>query len=251
MKIEKIKKTKTGKYILELDNKEQIKTYDEVILNNNLLFNKEIDIDLLNKLNLENNYYDIYNKVIKYISIKMRSELEINKYLDKFETDKKDKIIDDLKRMNLINDKAFTKAYITDKINLSLVGPYKIKRELLNHNIEEDIIDNELNNYENNIFYNKIDKLINKKIRLNKNKSINNLKQKIISELLENGYDKTMIIEILNNYNINDDNAIKKEYDILYKKLSKKYKDNELKYQIKNKLYSKGFNLESINQVIE
>ena len=34
---EKIKKTKSGKYILELDNNEKITTYDEVILNNNLL----------------------------------------------------------------------------------------------------------------------------------------------------------------------------------------------------------------------
>ena len=54
MKIEKIKKTKSGKYILELDNNEKITTYDEVILNNNLLFNKEIDCNLFNKIDKEN-----------------------------------------------------------------------------------------------------------------------------------------------------------------------------------------------------
>lgn len=251
MKIEKIKKTKSGKYILELDNSEKIKTYDEVILKNNLLFNKELDSEMINKLNVDNSYYDIYNKVMKYISTKMRSELEINKYLDKLEFTEKQKIIDDLKRVNLINDKSYLKAFINDKINLTLNGPYKIKKELLEHNISESDIDEELNKVNNEIYYERISKLINKKIKLNKNKSIYLLKQKIINELIDLGYSKEMIIEVLNGFNISDEEIIKKEYDLLYKKLSKKYSDKELQYQIKNKLYSKGFSSESINNLIE
>ena len=97
MKIEKIKKMKNGKYKLSLDNKTNIITYDNVILDNNLLFNKEIDNEKLNQLIIDNNYYDIYNKVVKYISIRMRSKLEIENYLDKLGiTDLKDKFISDL-----------------------------------------------------------------------------------------------------------------------------------------------------------
>ena len=33
---------------------------------------------------------------------------------------------------------------------------------------------------------------------------------------------------------------VKKEYDKLYKKLSRKYSGNELEYKIKEKLYQKG-----------
>ena len=65
MKIEKIKKLKSGKYKLEIDN-DKIITYDDVILNNNLLFNKEVDEELFNQLNIETRYYDVYNRVIKY-----------------------------------------------------------------------------------------------------------------------------------------------------------------------------------------
>ena len=250
MKIEKIKKTKSGNYILELDNNEKIKTYDEVILKNNLLFNKEINTDLLNKLNIDNSYYDIYNKVIKYISTKMRSELEIKKYLEKLGCIEKNKIIDELKKINLINDNLFLKAFINDKINLTLSGPYKIKKELLEHNICEEDIDNYLNEIDMGIYYERINKLIDKKIKTNKNKSIYILKQKILAELIDLGYSKDMINEVLNNYKINEDDIIKKEYDLLYKKLSKKYNGNELEYQIKNKLYAKGFNSESINSIL-
>lgn len=251
MKIEKIKKTKSGKYILELDNNEKIKTYDEVILKNNLLFNKEIDSELLNKLNIENNYYEVYNKVMKFISTKMRSELEINKYLDKLGFKEKEKIINDLKRIKLINDDIYIKAFISDKITLTLNGPYKIKKELLEHNIDEDKIDQELSKIDSEIYYERINKLINKKIKTNKNKSIYLLKQKIVNELIDLGYSKDMILEVLNNFTINEMDIIKKEYDLLYKKLSKKYQGSELQYQIKNKLYSKGFNIENINSVIE
>lgn len=249
MKIEKIKKTKSGKYILELDNNEKITTYDEVILNNNLLFNKEIDCDLFNKIDKENNYYEIYNKVLRYISTKMRSEVEIINYLDKLSVTNKEEIISKLKNCNLINDNAYLKAYVYDKINLTLNGPYKIKKELIEMNIDENSIDEELNKYID-LIPDRINKLINKKLKVNK-KSIYIFKQKTINELIDLGYQKDMIIEQLNKFNLNETNNIQKDYEVLYKKLSKKYKDNDLKYQIKNKLYIKGYSLDNINEVIE
>ena len=48
MKIEKIKKS-GSKYKITLDNGEVISTFDDVILENNLLFDKNIDSSLLNK----------------------------------------------------------------------------------------------------------------------------------------------------------------------------------------------------------
>ena len=249
MKIEKITKTKSGKYILELDNKEKIKTFDEVILNNNLLFNKEIDSELVNKIDKENNYYEVYNKVLRFISTKMRSEVEINKYLDKLEVINKQEIIDKLKNINLINDIAYLKAYVYDKFNLTLIGPYKMKKELLECNLDEQSINEELEKYKDQI-PDRINKLINKKLKTNK-KSIYMFKQKVINELIDLGYEKETILEELNKFNLNETNNIKKDYDIIYKKLSKKYQDNELKYQIKNKLYSKGYSLDNINEVIE
>lgn len=249
MKIEKIKKTKSGKYILELDNNEKIKTYDEVILNNNLLFNKDINIVLLNQIDKDNNYYDIYNKTLKYISIKMRSELEIRNYLKKMNASNIDEIINELKRLNVINDKAFLRAFIIDKINLSNNGPYKIKNELLNHNINEEDINSILEQYDDEIFYNKLKKIIDKKYKINK-KSLYIFKQKMLLEMFNLGYSKDMINDILNDYGI-DNNVIEKEYNKLYIKYSKKYQNEELYYQIKNKLYSKGFTMSEINEQIK
>ena len=85
MKIEKIKKLNSGKYKIELDDKNKIITYDDVILKHNLLFNKDIDSSKLNELNIDTKYYDIYNKCVKYISVRIRSIYEIKEYLRKKE----------------------------------------------------------------------------------------------------------------------------------------------------------------------
>lgn len=252
MKIKKIKKLSNGKYNLLMDDNSKIIAYDEVIINNNLLYNNEIDSDLLNKINNENSFYKIYNKVIKLISVRLRSEHEIIDYLNNNninENDKK-KIIDLLKLNNLINDNLFVKSYIYDKINLSNYGPNKIKRDLLNYNIDDSIINSEIENIDKNLIINKIDKLVNKKINSNNKYSNYILKQKLIIYLIDLGFDKDDIVLVLNNYDFYDDDLIYKNYDKLYKKLSQKYSDKILYQKIKEKLYRMGFSLSQIDKVI-
>ena len=251
MKIDKIKKLNSGKYKIELENKEKIITYDEVILNNNLLYKKDTDSEILNKINVETKYYNIYNKVIKYIGIKLRSEKEINNYLSKQNVIKEDKekIVDDLKQIDFINDKTFTKAYIDDRLNFSNEGLNKIKRDLLEHNIDEEIIDEEINKIDVEIVKEKLNKYINKKVKLNKKNSFYIFKQKMINELNNLGYDYDDIISSLDNVNMSN-NAIDKNYDILFNKLKMKYEGNELYFKIKQKLYQKGFNRDEIEDCI-
>ncbi|MFV0249601.1 MAG: hypothetical protein ACK5HP_00985 [Bacilli bacterium] len=252
MKINKIKKLTNGKYKIELDSK-KITTYDEIILNNNLLFKKEITNDKLNKIEKETVYYDGYNLILKYISTKLRSKKEIIKYIDNIKIDKtkSDKIIKELEDNGYINDTNFTTAFISDKVNLSNDGPIKIKEYLLEHNIDKNIIDELLNNYESSIFKDKLNKIIFKKLNSNNKYSNYMIKQKLLYELINIGYDKNMINDCLEEIDIDESNMLKKEFDSIYKKLSKKLSEYELKNQIKNKLFQKGYKIENINEIIE
>ena len=251
MKIEKIKKT-GKKYKILLSDGSEIKTYDDVILKYGLLYHKTIDNELLNKINIDNNYYEIYYKVVNYITKRLRSEKEINIYIDKNNITKtdKEKLIKKLKEMNLINDLNFTKAYINDKINLSNIGIDKIKSELLNHNISSDIIDNELNKIDNNLIKEKLKKLIIKKTKNSKYTGYK-LKYKVVNELINLGYDKNQILEIYDTISVENTENIKTEYDKLYKKLRYKYSGKELERKIKTKLYNKGFNIDKINNIVD
>ena len=149
-----------------------------------------------------NNYLDIYNKVINYIKIRLRSKKEIINYLKKMDisNDLIENIIDKLIIDKYIDDERFSIAYIKDKYNFSSNGPYKIINELVSLGIDRDlaytytfnIIDNEEE---------KINKLINKYIKLDKKHDWYYVKNKIYNNLVNLGYSKDVVINILNNYN--------------------------------------------------
>ena len=250
VKIEKIKKS-GSKYKLILDNDETIITYEEVILKNGLLYNKIINEKDLEKINKDTIYYVSYHKALNMINRRLRSEYEIRKELQKSELANKeiDKIIEDLKKINLLNDKAYAKAYTNDKINLSLDGPHKIRKNLQNNKISDDYIEEAISNINVETLYNHIDKIINKKINSNTKYTTYMLKQKIVNYLINLGYDKAMIIERLNNFKIDSIN-LDKEMDKIFNKLRNKYSSDELIFKLKNKLYTKGYTKEEIENYI-
>ena len=201
MKIEKYESINNGQYKIYLSDGTILKINSDVIINNNLLYKKEIDNTLLNKILKENDNANIYNKCVKYISVRLRSKKEIIDYLKKLNIDNTADIIDKLTKNNLINDEVFTKAFIKDKINFTSYGPYRIRQELNKYNIDNEIIDKYINDIDGEILIDKVDKQINKMIKSNRKYSGNILKSKIYNNLYNNGFDKDMIINVLNNYN--------------------------------------------------
>ena len=240
MKIEKIKKLTGGRYKIFLE-KDSIIVYEDVILNNNILYHDEIDDESFYKMKDENIYYELLNSSIKYITKRLRSEKEIRDYLSKKTLDNYmiDNIINNLKEQGLINDKRFAQCYINDKLNLTNIGVKKIKYDLGNLGISDDIIE-EINVEQNN---DKLEKLIIKKINNNTKYSNYVLKSKIIQEMTSLGYDTDDIINICDINMKSDEEIYNREYSKLYDKLKDQYDGSELEYQIKHKLYNKGFKI--------
>lgn len=251
MKIIKYKKIR-NKYRVYFDNDKTVDLFEKIIINNELLLKKEITEDYLKRIIEDNNKESILDISIHYIEIKMRSKDEVISYLKKkgYEMTDIDNTIIKLEKLNLLNDSLYVKSFIIDKINLSNDGPNKIKNCLLNKNIKEDIIDKYMNEIDNSIIFNKLDKLIDKKIKVTKNISGNPLKYKLLTYFINQGYDKEMIEEILNKKNLKNDNGYK-EYVKLYNKYSRKYEGYELENIIRQKLYLKGYDLSEIKKNID
>lgn len=248
MKIIKIVKLKNGLYNLEL-NKLTIKTFDEIIIKYNLLYKKEIDDDLLLKIMNDSKYYDIYNKALNYAVKRVRCENDIYYYLSNLEVKNSDikSIIDKLKKINIINDKLYVRCYINDKLKLSKDGINKIKIDLLNKNINIDIINEEIKNVDIDI-NEKLKKLIIKKINSNHKYSNYFLKNKIIRDMINLGYEQSVIDEIFEQNKKDDYNILIYNYRILLNKYKNKYKDKILESKIKSKLYMYGFLYENIKK---
>ena len=204
MKIIKYEKKGNNSYKIHLENNQSINLYEDVIIKNNLLYKKEISNDLLEKLDKDNYKEDIYNKCVKYISVRIRSIQEIKEYLKRKEIEPEliDNTINKLKKNNLLNDEQFAKAFIHDKMNFTTMGPYKIEQELKKHKIDSNLIYNYLYSIDEEIIDNKINKQITKLMKSSRKKQ--NLRNKIYTNLLSLGYSNEMILRNINNYDLNN-----------------------------------------------
>ena len=248
MKIEKFKKDKNNLYKILFDDDTEILLYDDVIVKYNLLVNKEMDKKKFDEIVKYNDFLEGYYKSIKYINKKLRTELEIEKYLKKLDINSNNisKIIELLYKDGYLNKEMYVKAYINDQYNLTNNGPQKIKKELINLGYEEKEFESFLNTFD---WICRIERIILKKIKITHKLSNNSLKTKVINDIIKLGYRKEDIVNILENIELEDDyDNLKRELIKIKNKYSKRYNDNELEYKVINYLYNKGFNIEDIKR---
>ncbi|MFR5904512.1 MAG: regulatory protein RecX [Bacilli bacterium] len=203
MKIEKYELTKKNIYNVYLSNGEVLELNGKVITDNELLIKKDIDNELYDKLKRDNTICMLMDTSVKYIDRRLRSINELRDYLKNKEEDTIiiEEVIDKLIDYKYLDDDRFTKTFIKDKLNFTNWGDYKIKNELKRLGVNEEIIYNNISNIDDNIYYERINKIIDKDISINKKYSGIKLKNKIYNHLLTLGYSKEKVISIINNYN--------------------------------------------------
>lgn len=243
MKIEKYSRQKNDMYLITLEDNSKIKLHEDLILKYQLLLTKEVDSNLLEILHQENMIYEVYNIALKYLNTKMRSRRELMNYLLKkgYEQSMIDTILEMISKQGYLNDQVYTASFIHDKMALSSDGPNKIREELRNLGISDDIIEERITVFTEEIENERIENIINKQIKKNHNKGPIVLKRKIQMYLINLGYSNTLVNQVLNGKKLGNDNISKQEYEKLYAKLSKKYSGKELEYKLKQKMYQKGF----------
>ena len=249
-KISKIKK-KNNKYTIILSDNSSLSFYSDTLIKYNLLKPRDISDKELEGIINYNDYIESYNKALIYISYKQRTKKEIKDKLCNYSNDVSDKVIEKLDELGLLDEKRYIEAFINDQINLGNKGPFYIKKELEKLNIISYYIDELLNNIKDDIWIEKVKKIVYKKINTNRKLPKERLLLKIKNDLILLGYSKNIIDKVLSNVIIEEDNeVIEMAFDKEYKRLSKKYKDKELENKIKYNLYKKGFNLERIEEIL-
>lgn len=247
MKVVKYKKMANSRYKVYLDDSHELLLYEDVILKYNLLIRKDIDEKLIIEMDKYNQECDVYYVALNSIKNRFRSVYELREILLKKEypIDLVNLAIDKLVGQGYLNDRSYCKSFINNQMITTNSGPFKIIRELNEKKVDSDIVNEEILVFSSEEQSIRIKKLIDKGIRSNHNKGGVVLKQKIYNDLKNLGYDISLINSIISEYSFgNDLDIAKKEYDKLYRKYSKKYSGDELKYKIREKLYLKGLNYE-------
>ena len=200
MQIEKYEKIGKDKYRLYLDNGEVIDTYDEVILNYDLLLKKEVDSVTYSKIFVDTRIYEAYLAGLKYLMVRIRSTKEMVDYLKRKNVEEDDisVVIERLKQEKALDDEYFCQCFVKDKLRFTTMGPWKIRDELKRQQIEPVIIEQSMEFMNEDIILEKIEKLVDKQIRANHKLESQKLRNKIYHNLLGLGYSSAQIVEVLN-----------------------------------------------------
>ena len=154
--------------------------------------------------------------------------------------------------MGYLNKELYLKSYLSDQIHMTLNGPNKIKKDLVSLGYDEDEIKESIESIDNDIWLDKVQKIINKKIKSNRNLGSNKLKEKLVYDLSNMGYYKWMIEDIIHSTEFSSDsNILEKEYNKLYARLSRKFDGSSIDYQIRMKLLQKGFYSSEIDEFMQ
>lgn len=246
MKIVRFKKLKEGMVEFVLENKEEFIAHEDLILKYNLLRSKEIDAKQLEKIQQENEIYRLYTVALSYMKTKMRSKKEITTYLRQKQADSKKiaQVLEILNRQGYLNENIYAEAFVHDRMVLTMDGPNKIEADLRKNEIDNQVIEQALSVFDEEVEQEKIQNYIQKQLRMNKRKSSIALKQKLKSDLERLGYHAYLYQSEISKISVDDEALYQVEYQKLYQKLSKKYQGKELEWRIKQKLYQKGFRQE-------
>lgn len=246
MKVLKYKKLKNNRYKVFFDEME-LTLYEDVILKYGLLIKKEIDHKDLEEISKDNTYYEVYYTALNSINARFKSVYDTKEYLkDKgYPYEMIDPVVAKLLEQGYLNDSMFIKSFINHKMVTTNYGPRRIVHDLLEHKVPESIVRDEIEVFDRESQIDKADKLASRFYKTNHTRGGSILRQKITNDLIQYGYDLDIINIVLAEYDFsNDVDLAKKEYDKLYRKLSRKYEGKELELKIREKMYQKGLKYE-------
>lgn len=188
----------------------------------------------------------LFDKVLKYIDYKPRTEKEVIEYLEEHNATESNikHIVKKLKEINFIDDDRYAKIFIEEEIRHQK-GPNAIKHVLYTKGISEDIINKYLCNYDSTLIYENAYDMGVKTLKTCNGLPIQKQKESVYSRLYRMGYDYSIINKVLGVLEYSELDYSKLEKD--YAKIKSKESD---KNKIIQKLLAKGYNYQDIKILI-
>jgi len=121
------------------------------------LFNETINDELKNK---------VYNSALRLLGYRMRSCAEMKQRLleKKYPLNIIEETIDRLLSIKYLNDTKFIEAFAHDKVKIKKIGPLELRRELIPHKIESELLERTIKKiYEKYLVFDLIKQLLDKK----------------------------------------------------------------------------------------
>lgn len=174
-----------GKFVLALS--------AEALTKAGLKIDQEISEEDIKRLRYKDIKEKLYNKVLRFLSYRPRSEKEIRDYSKKKSQEAKiiEEIIKKLKKQGLVDDRAFATWWVEQRSRFRPKGRYLIRSELFKKGVKEEIISSSLFSEKEEIDLAK--KAARKKIKSYKNLEPLEMRDKMVAFLARRGFNWKII----------------------------------------------------------
>lgn len=256
---QKKNKERYNVFLIENNKEEFAFSVDETILiEYHLHKGLELDKATVNELMEKDTMQKAYNMVIHYLSYRMRTEKEIEDYLEKKEVSEIHipPIMKKLTEKKFINDEEFANSFVRTRISTSEKGPGVIQKELLDKGVPKNIIEEAIHQYTYKEQYHKALKLLEKKSTQQTKHSHRERIQRLQNHLLQKGFTQEVVKDVVASHSLEKDGEAEWQALVHHgtkqlRKLQGKYEGFQLKNKVKESLYRKGFPFPLIQTFIE
>ncbi|HET7628755.1 MAG TPA: recombination regulator RecX [Bacillales bacterium] len=217
---------------------------------------KEIDEREMKSILFEDEIKKAYNRSLRFLSYRMRTEQEIRDYLQKKDVSGEvvDEVVRRLAENRFIDDTEFAKAFVSSRKRTSAKGPKAIKRELAKKGVSEELAERAAHDYAFEEQVEAAARFAEKRARSHRRKSTAETKRLIAQTLAGNGFSREVIEAALREAAFEKDADQEWEALVLQgEKALRKYGPAdgwEAEQKIKQFLYRKGFDFGLIEKFI-
>ncbi|OLN21354.1 recombination regulator RecX [Domibacillus antri] len=250
-----VQQKRTDRYNIEVDGEYAFSVDEAVLIEFNLQKGREMTKAEAEKIQIRDNVRKGFNAAIHYLSIRMRSEKEVQDYLKKKEVDEasRQEILTRLHDMGYVNDSQFADAFIKTQMQTTDKGPYLIHRELKEKGINEETAFSLMEQFTEEEQMEKAARLYEKQLKKYKRDSAFLQKKKAEEYVMTKGYSASSIKKAAIKHEPDEE----QEMDALMYQAEKahrryqSYEKGEYRQKMKMALYRKGFDLSDIDKAIE
>lgn len=139
---QKTRRLRMARFNIYLDGKFSFALSDEALVRENLKNGQQISEEKVKKLIKENEFGKIYDRILKFLSFRPRTEKELLDWFGKKNVGEETKkmVWEKLGDLGYINDEEFARWWIEQRISFKPMGRYAIVRELRQKGINQDLI---------------------------------------------------------------------------------------------------------------
>ncbi|WP_078381762.1 recombination regulator RecX [Sutcliffiella halmapala] len=240
-----------------LDEEYAFAVYEGTLIKFQLVKGKELDELDIEEILYSDQINKAYLSAIHYLSYRMRTEKEIERYLKEKEMEGYviKEIIIKLKEQSYLNDAEFAIAYVRTQVQTTLKGRDVIKQELLEKGVDKNTIEDALVEYSYETELEHAIKLVHKNHSKYKKDAFKIMIQKVEQALKRKGYSFSIIKDAVSEADLEKDTS--EEWDAIVKQAEKYHRKYaslegyEYKMKMKGALYRKGFSMDLIDRWLE